>query len=62
VESCLSRAGFRHFLDGGDRLLLEVYPHPATIVLFDRRVIFRYKKGRLAARREGLCDYRSAIC
>jgi predicted RNase H-like nuclease len=41
--------------------MLEVYPHPATIVLFDRKTIFRYKKGTLPARRAGLAVYREAL-
>jgi predicted RNase H-like nuclease len=61
MERRLSAAGFRHFLDGGDRLMLEVYPHPATIVLFNRTTIFRCKKGKLGARRAGLGEYRSAV-
>ncbi|MFQ5926564.1 MAG: DUF429 domain-containing protein [Terriglobia bacterium] len=36
------------------RWQLEVYPHPAQIVLFNLRRILKYKKGKVNARRVGL--------
>ena len=43
------------------RWIIEVYPHPAHVVLFDRSRIIKYKKGRVAARREGLNELRRSI-
>jgi predicted RNase H-like nuclease len=34
---------------------LEVYPHPAQVVLFQLSKTIKYKKGPVAARRKGLC-------
>lgn len=59
VES-LARHGFRHDFDLGrarqrkGRWLVEVYPHPAMVVLFGLRRIIRYKKGTVAQKRRGL--------
>lgn len=36
------------------RRQIEVYPHPAQVVLFGLERILKYKKGKLAARRRGL--------
>ena len=43
------------------RRIIEVYPHPAHVVLFDRSRIIKYKKGRVAARRGGLNELRRSI-
>ncbi len=61
LERVLATQGLVHFAEGGTRLMLEVYPHPATVVLFDRETIFRYKKGPMSVRRSGLQTYREAI-
>jgi len=39
---------------GGPRVAVEVYPHAAHVVLFELAERLKYKKGRLADRREGL--------
>jgi len=41
--------------------MFEVYPHPAHIVLFDRKKIISYKKGTLAQKRAGLSELRKDI-
>ncbi len=43
------------------RFALEVFPHPAHIVFFGLGHIIRYKKGRVAARRRGLDEYRGHL-
>ncbi|MGI8424649.1 MAG: DUF429 domain-containing protein, partial [Chloroflexota bacterium] len=43
------------------RSAIEVYPHAAHVVLFGLDHIIRYKKGRLAARTEGLGIYREHL-
>jgi len=56
----LQTLGYRHCsappgeLVRGGRWFVEVYPHPAQVVLFERSQIIKYKKGRVAARRAGL--------
>ncbi len=35
------------------RIMLEVYPHPAIVELFELRHIIKYKKGKVALRRSG---------
>lgn len=39
---------------GGPRVAVEVYPHAAHVVLFELVERLKYKKGNLAARRDGL--------
>lgn len=39
----------------------EVYPHPAHVVLFERTRIIKYKKGRVATRRNGLAEFRQSL-
>ncbi len=41
--------------------MIEVYPHPAHIRLFDLEKILKYKKGRAASRRTALDDYRTRL-
>jgi predicted RNase H-like nuclease len=43
------------------RYQIEVFPHPATVNLFGLEQIIKYKKGRLAERRQGLIRYRDLI-
>ena len=40
----------------GYRRQIEVYPHPAQVVLFHRDRIIKYKKGRVADKRKGLAE------
>ncbi|MEO1447839.1 MAG: DUF429 domain-containing protein, partial [Cyanobacteria bacterium J06635_11] len=40
---------------------IEVFPHPATIQLFNLPQILKYKKGRLASRAKALEELRSHI-
>ncbi len=49
-----------HWMPGG-RWLAEVYPHPAHVVLFGRERIVKYKRGRVAAKRLGLTEFRALI-
>ena len=61
----LRRLGFRH----GDKLAvqtpgryqIEVHPHAATVQLFDRETIVKYKKGTLAQRAAGLATLRALV-
>jgi predicted RNase H-like nuclease len=56
----LTRHGFDHGLPlktakfRPGRWLIEVYPHPAMVRLFDLKRIIRYKKGTVGERRSGL--------
>jgi predicted RNase H-like nuclease len=43
------------------RWFFEVYPHPAHVVLFQRKYIVKYKKGRIADRRTGLEEMRREV-
>ncbi|MEO1392400.1 MAG: DUF429 domain-containing protein [Cyanobacteria bacterium J06634_5] len=43
------------------RYQIEVFPHPATIQLFNLPQILKYKKGRLASRAKALEELRSHI-
>ncbi|WP_346292463.1 DUF429 domain-containing protein [Sphaerothrix gracilis] len=54
--AALAERGFAHATDGSAdrRIMLEVYPHAATITLFNLSRILKYKKGRVAERRQGL--------
>jgi predicted RNase H-like nuclease len=60
LVNALAELGFRHDFDLArargrrGRWLLEVYPHPALIRLFDLPRILAYKKGPVADRRRGL--------
>ena len=50
----LGALGFDHPWAGGDRTLLEVYPHPGLVDVFGLPERHLYKKGTLAQRRLGL--------
>ena len=41
--------------------MIETYPHPAHIELFKLSRIFKYKKGRVGDKREGLMQYTTAL-
>lgn len=45
----------------GGRWFFEVYPHPAHVVLFQRKKIIKYKKGRVALRKIGLTEFRQSL-
>jgi predicted RNase H-like nuclease len=57
LASQLISQGFRHAPDLGhpenQRVMLEVYPHPALLELFGLPSIIKYKKGNVARRRSG---------
>lgn len=63
----LARVGFAQDFDAQrarrrpGRWMMEVYPHPAMVVLFGLRRIIRYKKGHLAGRLEGLHELRTHL-
>ncbi len=63
----LETRGYRHcsapgcLWDSGGRWFLEVYPHPAHVVLFERDRIIKYKRGRVAQRRLGLDEFQREI-
>ena len=42
-------------------VVMEVYPHPAIVTLFDLPGIIRYKKGSVADKRAGLAIFRMRI-
>lgn len=46
---------------GGGRFAFEMYPHAAHVVLFGLDHILRYKKGRVARRREELRVYQGLL-
>jgi predicted RNase H-like nuclease len=59
LSLALERHGFRHAVDldllrRPGRWMIEVYPHPALVRLFDLEVRLAYKKGTPEARRAGL--------
>src|SRR6266568_439623 len=60
----LAHRGFEHDLDldrarkHDGRWIFEVYPHPAQVVLFALPKIIRYKKGKVAEKRDGLSTLR----
>jgi predicted RNase H-like nuclease len=57
LASQLVSRGFRHAPDlahpENQRVILEVYPHPALLELFQLPSIIRYKKGKVEERRSG---------
>ena len=48
-------------LGSAERLLAEVFPHPATIRLLGLERIVKYKRGPVAARRSGVCPFARAM-
>jgi len=67
LARALLEKGFEHpreslpAADLAAKLMVEVYPHPAQIRLFDLKTILKYKKGRVASRRAALEDYRTRL-
>jgi predicted RNase H-like nuclease len=61
----LEQRGFNHAPEMSPQQLgryqIEVFPHAATIYLFKLDQIIKYKKGRLAGRRQGLGQLRQLI-
>jgi len=61
----LKRLGFRHgeklAAQSPGRYQIEVHPHAATVQLFDRDTIVKYKKGSLAQRAAGLATLRTLV-
>ena len=57
LAQALSSRNFRHAPDSmpakSERVMLEVYPHPALLELFRLSSIIRYKKGKVEQRRRG---------
>ena len=54
IAKQLATCGFEigWHLNISDRLLIEVYPHPAIVRFFDLDRIVKYKKGRVAEKRQ----------
>jgi predicted RNase H-like nuclease len=61
----LEAMGFRHLPEAGPQPLgryqLEVFPHPATVQLFNLNRILKYKKGPVAERQVALNQLRQLI-
>jgi predicted RNase H-like nuclease len=63
----LEGLGYRHCSEPNrpwmraGRWFFEVYPHPAHVVLFERKQIIKYKKGSVANRRSGLAELRTEL-
>lgn len=53
ISTELEQRGFRHLGQQGKKWQLECYPHPALIEIFQLPERLKYKKGRVAAKREG---------
>mgnify|MGYP001822865729 CR=1 FL=1 len=63
-EDLAARLGERGFGDpwsGSDRILMEVYPHPGIVEVFDLPERLLYKKGPLWQRRRGLARLRALL-
>ncbi|MEE9274850.1 MAG: DUF429 domain-containing protein [bacterium] len=62
----LEAEGFRHGYDTEpgrpDRVVLEVYPHPASVALLGLDRIFKYKRSAIAVNQEGLAAYQAKLC
>lgn len=62
LVEALAPLDFRHDFDLATarqregRWLLEVYPHPAMVVLFGLGQVIKYKKGRVGQKRRGLAE------
>lgn len=59
IASSLHERGFSLTtdLERSSRIVCEVYPHPATILLFDIPKTIKYKKGRVAEKRVRFAEY-----
>lgn len=53
--------GFGGPFEHGDRVLIEVYPHPGIVEAFGLPARLAYKKGSIAARRSGLLELRAHL-
>jgi predicted RNase H-like nuclease len=64
LTSALRSRGFVHAplaKPENQRVMLEVYPHPALLELFDLCSILKYKKGKVAERRTGQRELQDKI-
>lgn len=64
LASQLESLGFKHApLARPEKqcVMLEVYPHPALLELFGLRSIIKYKKGKVASRRNGQADLQQRL-
>lgn len=67
LAQLLEQSGFEQVAEPGQakcrrgRWFFEVYPHPAQVVLFDLARIIKYKKGRVANRRDELARLRDYL-
>jgi predicted RNase H-like nuclease len=50
-----------HTSNMSGKWFFEVYPHPAHVILFRRERIIKYKKGRVANRKDGLKEFRQNL-
>jgi len=62
----VEKLGFAHFIpfEGpmrGGQWVIEVYPHPAMLRLFNLDWIIRYKKGKVAEKRGGLVELQQRL-
>jgi predicted RNase H-like nuclease len=65
LASDLFSRGFVHAPSAGpsdQRVMLEVYPHPALLELYSLPTILKYKKGRADERRTGQQELQKKIC
>ncbi len=63
LASALRERGFSLTTDLGrsSRIVCEVYPHPATILLFGIGKTIKYKKGRVAEKRSRFTEYQAHL-
>jgi predicted RNase H-like nuclease len=65
LASQLVSRGFRHAPDltnsENQRVILEVYPHPALVELFRLPSIIKYKKGNIAQKRSGQWELQARL-
>lgn len=63
IASALRERGFSLTTDLGrsSRIVCEVYPHPATILLFGIPKTIKYKKGRVAEKRVRFVEYQAHL-
>lgn len=53
ISAELEQHGFKHLGQQGEKWQLECYPHPAIIEIFQLPERLKYKKGRVAVKRQG---------
>jgi predicted RNase H-like nuclease len=64
LAAALAQRGFVHAVaaaSSANRVMLEVYPHAALVALFDLHTILKYKRGQVAAKRQGLRELAAHI-